>query len=503
MARSRKITERELVVAIDLGTSACKVVAFDRFGNRVGYGRSPYSSLADSTGRVEQNPEVWWTAVKNAVRISGVGRYGKRVIAYSVSSLRGAILAVDSQGKPLANAILASDLRAGEEARRLAERIGESELYARTGLRVTTYASLARILWLINNKPDVFKHAAKLLGAQDYLIQELTGRVVTDCSQASRTMCFNIHNKLWDQKIISDCRFSTELLPEVVDSGSIIGELRAKASRALDMPIAPVIASGGDQMCAAIGLGGTIPAQVTINHGTGTFIEKSILKPISTSRAGSLCSVHVIQNRWIEEFPLLTAGRALEHLLKILQVPPARVAGLIGMALSDRNRTPGGCLLFLPYQAGSTAPHWNPKLSGAIWGLKTHHNARSIVRSFFESIAFDLRRCIQKLKDSPREISVGGRLSTFHDYNQLQADILDLPVVCTTEPEATALGSAILAFAALRLHASAESAAGAMVRHERASVCRPRRKQVAMYQQLFGAQEKILRMDSIRSKGFD
>ena len=502
MARSRPVSERELVVAIDLGTSACKVVAFDRAGRRIAYGRSPYLSLTDTTGRVEQNPQVWWNAVQDAMRVSGVGRYGKRIVGYSVSSLRAAVLPVDSRGRPLANAILASDLRAGREVKWLVECFGERKLRGRTGLRVNTYVSLARILWLSRNKPDVFRQAAKLLGAQDFVIQKLTGRIVTDRSHASRTMCCNIHSKSWDHEIISRCGFSEELLPAAVDPGVVVGELHSTASRALAVPPAPVVASGGDQMCASVGLGGTIPCEVTINHGTGSFIEKATSEPIADERGGSLCSIHVVPNHWIQEFPILTAGRALEELLKALQGRSTDFATLIDAALSDSAKRPhDDCLLFLPYQAGSTAPHWDRQLPGAIWGLRSHHGAREIVRSFFESIAFDLRRCVQQLREPPREISVGGRMATLHSYNQLQADVLNVPIVSTEEPEATALGSSLLAFVTLGFHRSLQSAAEAMVRRARSSRCRPRRAAAARYQQLFDAQERLLEIALGQSKG--
>jgi len=502
MARPRPVTERELVVAIDLGTSACKVVVFDRFGQRISYGRSPYSSLTDPSGGVEQAPRIWWGAVQNAIRISGVRRYGKRIVGYCVSSLRAAVLPVDTRGRPLANGILASDLRAEKEARGLAEQFGERYLYEKTGLRVSSYVSLARILWLNNNKPDIAARAAKLLGAQDYIIYKLTGRMVTDSAHASRTMCFNIHTKAWDTEIMGISGLSGELLPDIVNPGSVVGELHSAARRALDIPTAPVVACGGDQMCASVGLGGTIPGQVTINHGTGSFIEKSIAEPVLDEGGSSLCSIHVVPNRWIQEFPMLTTGRNLETLIKTLHGAKANFAALIDTALSDfRNHSQSDCLLFLPYQAGSTAPHWNPQLSGAIWGLRSHHSAREVVRAFFESIAFDLLRCVQKLKQWPREISVGGRLANLHKYNQLQADILGVPIIRTEEAEATALGSAVLGFVALGFHSTPENAVRAMVRRVRSSCCRPRGRKRAMYQRLFDAHERLLEMVLERSKG--
>jgi sugar (pentulose or hexulose) kinase len=495
MARSRPLTDREIVVAIDLGTSACKVVAFDRLGNRVAYGHSPYCSLIDTTGRVEQNASIWWNAVKTAVRIAEVERHQKRIVAYSVSSLRAAVLPVDFRGRALRAAILASDLRATREAKWVATRFGESALYKKTGLRVSTYASLARILWLKKNKPKVFLRAAKLFCAQDYLIYQLTGRAVTDRSHASRTLCFNIHTKAWDWEVLRILDLSHELFPDVVDPGTVVGKLHPTASRALGIPVAPVVAAGGDQMCASVGLGGTFPGEVTVNHGTGSFVEQLVQEPTLDPSAGSLCSVHVLANCWIQEFPLLTTGRNLEALVKLFQGPTPDPATLINTALSNSMRhADTRPLLFLPYQAGSTAPHWNSSLPGAIWGLQSNDGGPEIVRAFLESVAFDLRRCVQKLPTAPGEISVGGRLAKLQKYNQLQADVLGIPIVRTAEYEATALGSAMLGFVALGIHSSSQHAAQAMVRRIASSRCQPRTKQAKMYHQLFEAQEKLLEL---------
>lgn len=502
MARSRPLTDREVIVAIDLGTSACKVVAFDRLGNRVAYGHSPYCSLIDATGRVEQDASIWWNAVKKAVRIADLERHQKRIVAYSVSSLRAAVLPVDFRGRALCAAILASDLRATLEAKWIATRFGESELYKRTGLRVSTYASLARILWLKKNKPGVFSLTAKMFSAQDYLIYQLTGRAITDSSHASRTLCSNIHTKAWDSEIMRISGLSRDLFPDVVHPGTVVGDLHPTASRALGVPVAPVVAAGGDQMCASVGLGGTFPGEVTINHGTGSFVEKLVNEPTLDPRASSLCSVHVLTNCWIQEFPLLTTGRNLEALAKVFQRSSENPATLINASLSKSMRhLDGRSLLFLPYQAGSTAPHWNSRLPGAIWGLKSGDGAPEIVRAFLESVAFDLRRCIQRLPKVPQEISVGGRLAKLKKYNQLQADVLGIPIVRTAEYEATALGCAVLGFVALGIYSSSRHAVKEMVRRVASSCCRPRTREATTYQRLFEAQEKLLKVAEGHLKG--
>jgi sugar (pentulose or hexulose) kinase len=235
---STSVTTRDpLIVAIDLGTSACKVVAFDAKGRRIAYGRRGYSNLLDRNGRIEQSPATWWSGVKDAVRASGIGKFRRPVAGYAISTLRAAVLPLDARGRPLGPAILAPDTRASAEVNSLSGLLGEEALYRASGLKLTSYASLPRILWLKRATPQIFSRTASIVCAQDYLIQKLCGRLITDYSHASRTMCLNIRSKQWDSRVLESSGLSCELFPELVDPGSVVGELSRKASRTLGIPV--------------------------------------------------------------------------------------------------------------------------------------------------------------------------------------------------------------------------------------------------------------------------
>jgi sugar (pentulose or hexulose) kinase len=501
VARAQVKARDELVVSIDLGTSACKVVAFDRRGRRAAYGRSTYDNLLGPDGRAEQNPLNWWKGLKEAMHASGLRKQRSSIIGYTISTLRAAVLAVDGQGSPLAPAILASDRRATEETDFLAERFDQELLYKTTGLRLGTYSSLARILWLKNHKPDIFARTAQILCAQDYLINKLCGHTITDRSHASRTLCLDIQTKQWNCKMMESLDLSCELFPSLVDPGIVVGELSSKASRALQIPIAPVIAAGGDQMCASVGLGAVNSEQVSINHGTGSFVERPTGTPVLDGQCKSLASVHVLRNRWVQEFPILLTGRLLEHLPGTIVGSRSDFTRTLESALSLPPRAGKHPLMFLPYQGGSTAPHWNDKLPGVLWGLQSHDRSANLLRSLLEAVVFDLRRCIEALPQRPKEILIGGRLTHQRAFDQMQADIFNIPVVKPSETEATALGAAVVAFVALGFHSSEQAAIEAMIHYDDECRLIPNMHMKSYYEDLFNRQSDLLNLAILHAKG--
>jgi sugar (pentulose or hexulose) kinase len=478
------------------------VVAFDRAGRRLAYGRHCHSTIRDASGRSEQNPASWWSSLKNALRIAEIGKSAQHVVGYAVSTLRAAVLACDDRGRPLAPAILASDTRAAEEVQFLSKKVGDESLYAATGLKLNTYSSLPRILWLKKRKPEFFRRTSKIVCAQDYIISKLTGRLVTDHSHASRTLCLDLQTKQWRCDMLESLNLSCKLFPTLVDPGTVVGELSSTVSRALGIPRAPVIAAGGDQMCASVGLGGINPEDVTINHGTGSFVERPTPEPVLDLERRSLTSVHVLEANWIQEFPILLTGRLLEDLLRITFNSSEDFAETLESALASAPKPPSNTsLLFLPYQSGSTAPHWTDSLQGVVWGFNCNHRPADLLRALLQAIIFDLRRCLHAVALQPKKIFVGGRLANLPAFNQLQADIFGIPVSRRLETEVTALGAAIVGFVALDYFTSAQDAVRAMVHSGKHLQRLPNMHMKPHYEDLFQKQSELLSLAIMRSKG--
>jgi sugar (pentulose or hexulose) kinase len=400
---------------------------------------------------------------------------------------------VDAKGRPLCLSILAPDKRAEREVRFITERIGENAFYIKTGLRANSYFSLPRMLWLKNHAPQVYDRTAKFLSTQDYLVFKLTGRTVTELSQASRTLCLNVHTRTWDTEILEKVEITEELLPELVEPGQPIALISRSISEDLQIPAVPVIAAGGDQMCASLGAGALRDGSVSVNHGTGSFLESPVLQPALDNQKRYLCSIHVVPGHWIIECPILVTGGLVEEQIRLLWGAEADpTMALVEVFRKPEANDPRMSPVFLPYQTIATAPHWRPGLTGVLWGLRSFHDRCDIVRSLLEGILFDLRRCMMTLPSIPEEIIVGGGLSSFAEFNQMQADILGLPVLSTEEVETTSLGAAILASVAVGLHGSGPVATEKMVRRADASRKFPIREHQEYYSELMRRQEAIL-----------
>jgi glycerol kinase len=485
---------KDVLVAVDIGTSSCKILAFDLQGHRLAFGQGRYQNSFADDGQAEQDPDRWWSAFLATFRAAGIHDLSDRIAGLAVTSLRAAVLPIDNSGRALSCASLAHDQRARDELSFLRTRITDEEIYFRTGLRPNSYFSLPRMLWYRNHKPELYPLTSKFVSAQDYVIRKLCGRVVTDRSHASRSMCFNIHQREWDAEILAKVGLPLSLLAELVDPGDCVGKVSRSVSDALGLPQVPIIAAGGDQMCAAVGMGILEDTSVSINHGTGSFIESP--RRLITLDQGKrhLCSIHVLPKQWIIEFPLLATGRLVEEFIANvfgLGIDPEQVYARAFQLARDRPHK--GSLLFLPFQAGSTAPHWCPELSGIISGLRSSHDRFDLIRSLIEGIVIEIKRCVSVLSVSPKEIVVAGGLSRHPEFNQIQADIYNVPVIPTREVEATALGAAIVAAVGLGLHPTFSDAVNNMVSRECADTKYPIEGNREYFSEIFHLQDNVLR----------
>ena len=465
----------DLVAAVDVGTTGCKVVLFDRRGRRAGYGYQRCEPTYRAGGAVEQQPGAWWRAVVRAADQATRDTAADRIAAVALTSQRASVIAVDARGRALLPALMWQDKRALAVCDELRHALNEARVYQRTGLRVDPYFSLARMVWLRRNQPSVFDRAAKILGVFDVVLYRLTGEFVTEHSQASRTLLFDVHRRRWHAPLLKRLDIPADKLPRVVASGSVVAGLSRTAADRLGWGRGiPVVAVGGDQPASAVGMGAARPNDCSINTGTGSFLLACQDRVVLDRRRRYLCSAHVLPGCWAMEAGLLATGLAVDWYAR-------RFMGTDGVEALDRvlRRTRPGAdgLVALPHLVGAAAPHWEPRASGALWGLRLHHGPEHVLRSLVEAVCFDLRANLDVFAESgvhPGEIRVSGGLARCGAFNQMQADVFGRPVVRVRESETSALGAAIVGAAALGWYADAHQATDAMTRrHGRARLPRP------------------------------
>lgn len=466
----------EIVLAIDAGTTGVRSMLFTKAGEVLGKAYSEYESFFPNPSWVEQDAESWWTqscvTIKQALSESGISP--GRIIGISVTNQRETIVPIDEDGHPLRRAIVWQDRRTVPQCDWIEKELTQDAVYSTTGLTVDPYFSAPKILWVKQNEEQIFKKTHKFLLVHDYLIYRLSGEFVTDFSNASRTMMFDVRKADWSERILEGLGVPEEILPATVEPGKQIGELTTKASKETGLKEGtPVIAGGGDQQCAALGVGVVKEGMLKSTTGTGTFL----LSHSKTIRLDPglrvLCSRHVVPDSFVVEASMFTTGSALKWFRDNLGTEEVTVADEKGVNPYDviteeaSQVLPGSeGVIHIPHFVGAGAPNWNPYARGIFAGLALGHTRAHIIRAILEGVSYEIRTNIEVMRElglPTREVRVTGGAARSETWMQIQANVLRTPIVRTQMEEATAVGSAILAFKGVGVFKSVAQAAEEMV----------------------------------------
>jgi len=486
-----------LILCIDIGTTGCCTIIFNEKGNQINKSYQEYQSIYLSSRWIDHDPKTWLQAVRKTVKeaVKKIEYNKNRISAVAVTSQRATFIPVDKNGKPLDNAILWQDKRAIEETKHLLNKYGPKKIYDITGLRVDPYFTLPKLLWLKKNKTEIYNNSYIFLSVQDYIIHYLTGKFKTDWTQASRTMLFNIDKLKWDKDFIKSVGIDFTKLPEAVPPGSIIGFANRDVSEELNLPKGiPVIAAGGDQQCAAIGLGVIKAGIVEVNTGTGSFVLANSDKPVKDIDQRLICSASSVAGMWVLEAGIFTTGsiyRWFRDNFGEIEMETQRESGIDAYKIMDSEaaQEPLGAngLLLIPHFAASAAPYWNPEARGILFGLSLGHKRSSIIRAILEGIAFEIQKNIsimESYNDEIKEVRISGGITKSELFNQIQADIYGKIVIKTECNEASALGAAVVAATTTGLYNSINSAVDNMVKVNNLSRKKPNIKNHKLYEKL-------------------
>ncbi len=469
----------ELVVTIDAGTSGVRSIFFDTTGKIVTMAYEEFPSHYPHPSWVEQSAEAWWDSVCSTMkRCLAEGRVrAEEVIAVSITNQRETTVPIDEAGRPLRNAIVWQDRRTTEQCDWIRKHITADTIYKTTGLTVDPYFSAPKILWIKEHQPDVFARTHKFLLVHDYVLYRLTGEFVTDYSNASRTMLFDIAHADWSETLLTEMGVSREQLPRLVQSGTVVGEVSESASKDCGLKAGtPVVAGGGDQQCAALGVGVVREGSIKSTTGTGTFMLAFSQKPRLDPSRRVLCSRHVVPNAFVVEASMFTTGSALRWFRDNLGIKECQDAQKAGrdpyeIMTESAETVPAGSegVIHIPHFVGAGAPYWNPKARAVFAGLALGHTRAHMMRAILEGVSYEIRTNLEVMKElglSASELRVTGGAARSETWMQIQADVLGVPVILTEIEEATALGAAILACYGGGVYKSMTDAADIMV-HER------------------------------------
>ena len=276
------MSHKRYLACLDVGTTGCRTIIFDVEGKPITQSYYEYKSIFLSPTWIDHDPITWIKATKQTLKqaVKDLNESPDTIAAVSVISQRATFTPVADNGEPLDNAMLWQDKRAIKQSKFIKDKFGDEYIYKKTGLRIDPYFTLPKLLWLRENKPDIFKNSYRFLTVHDLVINYLTGKFITDWTQASRTMLFNIENLEWDHELCERLEIPIDKLPKTVAPGTNVGEITETIAKETGLSKnTPVIAAGGDQQAAALGLGIVEPGLMCINTGTGSFILTHLEKP--------------------------------------------------------------------------------------------------------------------------------------------------------------------------------------------------------------------------------
>ncbi len=441
------------ILALDQGTSSSRAIVFDRNGNTKAVSQKEFTQIFPQPGWVEHNPMEIWSSQASVIAeaITSIHINGLDIAAIGITNQRETTIVWDAYtGEPVYNAIVWQDRRTSEFCDGL-KRDGRTDLIrSKTGLIIDAYFSATKILWILENVPGAREKAEEgrlRFGTVDtWLIWMLTrGEVhVTDVSNASRTMLFNIHTLEWDKELLQLFGIPASMMPEVKSSSEVYGYTKTTLF-AHEVPIAGI---AGDQQAALFGQMCTEPGSVKNTYGTGCFLlMNSGERPIMSSNNLLTTIAWKIGDKvnYALEGSIFVAGSVVQWLRDGLGViRSSSEVEALACTVPDN-----GGVYFVPALTGLGAPHWDQYAKGSIYGLTRGATAAHIARAALEGIAFQTMDIVNAMQRDAgvtlKELKVDGGASRNNLLMQFQADILGTAVIRPKVTETTALGAAYLA----------------------------------------------------------
>ena len=439
------------VLAFDQGTTSSRSLIFNQDGSVVSIAQKEFKQIFPQSGWVEHDPEeIWRSQIGTAIEVlAKAGLSAKEVAAVGLTNQRETTIIWErTTGKPVHNAIVWQDRRTSNHCGRIRESHAEM-IRQKTGLEVDAYFSASKIAWLLDNVAGVRERAENgelAFGTVDtWLVWKLTGgRLhVTDPSNASRTLLFNIHTLEWDDELLNIFGVPRAVLPEVRSSSELFGVIEAPE----ELRGIPITGIAGDQQAALFGQACFEPGATKNTYGTGCFMLQNIGETPVESKNRLLTTVGWKigeKTEYALEGSVFIGGAVVQWLRDSLGII-ATAAEIEKLAASVPNNAG---VFFVPAFAGLGTPHWNQEARGTIIGLTRGTGRAHIARAALESIAFQSADLLDAMHaDSGKqldELRVDGGATSNGLLMQIQADLLQIPVVRAQTAETTALGAAYL-----------------------------------------------------------
>jgi len=468
----------EFLLGIDIGTSGCKITAFDVQGQVIATDSQTYETYYPHPGWVEQDPLEWWTSVCQGIHtvLQKGGIVPGEIGAIGVDGQSWSCLPLDRNGVPLHRAMIWLDRRAVTEAGWMKKTLGEDVLINLSGNPVDPAYIAPKMLWLKREKPEAYRRAHRFVQSNAYMVFKLTGRYSQDYSQGYGFHFFDISRGAWDEKTAEKLGISLDLMSPLVECQQVVGTVTPQAARETGLKKGtPVVAGGLDAACCTLGAGVIQPGQTQEQGGQAGGMSIQVDRPLIHPKL--ILGYHVLPGQWLLQGGTVGGGGTLRWFNDQMGAFEKQQAAERGTSsfdiMSEEAATvaPGSDgLIFLPYMAGERSPLWNSKARGVFFGLSYDKKRAHIIRAIMEGVGFSLLHNLETAAEVGARVdelvSVGGTANS-HIWTQIKADITGKSIHVPYSDHATTLGAALLAGIGTGIYRDFEQAVQQTVRLQR------------------------------------
>ncbi|PRX18160.1 xylulokinase [Orenia metallireducens] len=472
------------LLGLDIGTSGIKGILITDKGKVISNKTRSYPLSTPKSGWAEQNPKDWWVATQEVIKkiITESKVDTSQIKGISLSGQMHSSVFLDEQLQVIRPAILWSDTRTSKQCQEIYERVGGLDnLINYVSNPALEGFTAPKVLWLKENEPQNYNKIRHLLLPKDYIRYQLTGEIYTEVSDGAGMLFLNVQKKKWSEKLLDKLGIDKEILPPVVDSTEIVGEITAEVAQKTGLAVGtPVVAGGADNACGAVGSGIVKEGRVMVSIGTSGVVLAQIDNSVADDQGRIHLFNHAKRDSWYMMGVMLSAGRCFSWMKEELFADELDYDHLNELAAKVKPGSEG--LTFLPYLYGERTPYADPNARGVYFGVSGKHQQGHFIRSVMEGVTFGLKDSLELIKEKGVEITEirvigGGAKSKL--WQQILADIFANEISLLNVEEGPAFGAALIAGVGVGVYDSFEEAANSIIKVK--EVISPNLESVELY----------------------
>lgn len=491
-----------LLLAVDVGTSACKLAVFRPDGSVAAECAKSYATYHPAPGWAEQDPDEWWERISEGIgECLAKGKIDPaRIAAVGVDGQSWSCVPVGRDGEALCRTPIWLDTRCAELCARVNAEVGAERILALSGNPFQPFYTTPKILWFRENRPGLYHRARKFLQSNSYVVLRLTGAFSQDASQGYGLHVFDVARGGYDDAMCRELGIERDLLPDVSPCHGVVGAVTPEAAGRTGLKAGtPVVAGGLDAACAALGAGVCSPGMTQEQGGQAGGMSICLDRPLKSEAL--ILSPHVVPGQWLLQGGSVGGGGSLRWFAKEFGGPERQTEEETGknrFALLDElaASVPAGSggVVFLPYLSGERSPVWDPDACGVFFGLDYGKTRAHCARAVLEGAAYALEHNLEAAERCGAAVgamrSVGGAANS-RLWTQIKADVTGKTIEVPDSDNAATLGAAILAGVGVGVYSGFEDAVRRTVRVRRTH--RPDPEAHKIYREYFPIYTEIYR----------